>query len=256
MDKQSVGYYPIDGERLPSVTSVIDYALGLPHNLMDWAVRKGTKKLLDEMVGAKKAGKKINQKDAIDIALSARKEILKQAGELGTDVHSLIQSHLEGNEFEANHPDSPDYFNSFLKWLEQNQLTPILQEKLVYDTELGFAGRLDFYGILNGKHVLIDFKTSKFFNPKYGLQLAAYKHCLEKAGHKVEASYCLYVKPDGCSLVEYTDPLEIFLKVKDIFHWKVSVDKPLWYLRKEEDELKKELNPELNTDPHKAVEHG
>lgn len=241
MDKASIGYYPISGQRLPSVTSIIDYALGMPSSLMDWAVRKGAKKLLDEQLAAKKDGRRINQKDSIDIALSARKEILKQAGQRGTAVHSAIQQHLEGSEVEQLDDEYSGYFTAFLTWLEKNKLTPIIQEKLVYDEEIGFAGRLDFYGELNGVKVLLDFKTSNFPSAKNGLQLAAYRHCLEKQGYVVEKSYCLYIKPEGVSLVEYTEDIELFKTLKTIFHWKVATDKPFWYIRKEEDELKKEL---------------
>lgn len=60
--------------------------------------------------------------------------------------------------------------------------------------EIKFAGTLDFIGTINGKRILIDFKTGSFASKKDKLQVQAYKKCVEQStDEKIDACYVLYL---------------------------------------------------------------
>lgn len=246
--KTKIGFYPVGGKKLPGVTSVLEVALGLHPALMDWAVKEGAKKLLRVQALAKKEGRKILQDEAVKIAQSARQDILKAAQVKGTWVHEAVQHQLEGKAVVMNQ-DYEKIFNQFVLWQQGNPMKPVLQEQLVVDTEVGYAGRFDYYGWLNNELVLLDFKTSNHPRAEYGLQLAAYRHCLENLGYPVQKMYVLYLKESSCELMEHHESFELFQKVKDIFDWRTTMmgDGIDWYSRTRTDIRKEALKQNVPT---------
>ena len=64
-------------------------------------------------------------------------------------------------------------------------MNTILNEKKLVGEEYG--GTLDWYGEIDGKLTILDFKTSKDFNASMFLQLSAYTHLIEEySSYKVE----------------------------------------------------------------------
>lgn len=241
---KGIGYYPIKGEKLPSVTAILDYALGFGDGLMDWAVKEGATKLMREMKLAKKEGRRMTIDDAVRIAKSARMDKLVEAQKKGTAVHEWIEVFVKGKEIkDLNFLPSiqKPYIDSFLNWRKDYKFTPILQEQLVFDLSDGFAGRFDYYGKINGELALIDFKTSNYIKPEMGLQLSAYKHCIEQMGMKVDKMYVLHILPRRTELVEFQDDYQTFKNVKQIFDWKVKFAEPEWYPRMKDSDIRKEI---------------
>jgi len=165
-------YKTADGTRVPSVTTYLGI-LAKPA-LIHWAWTLGV-----QGVDYRKA------KD--------------QAGDIGTLVHYLIFSKLNGEK-----PDLSTYtpqdvalastpMSKFEKWLEEHELEPILMETPFVSEEYRFGGTPDFYGKDNGKLTLLDFKTSGDIYPENFYQLAAYKRLLEEQGHEVGSARIIRV---------------------------------------------------------------
>jgi CRISPR/Cas system-associated exonuclease Cas4 (RecB family) len=128
-------------------------------------------------------------------------EVLNKASTIGTNIHSAIYSFMMDKYFifiQNRHCGKHTimrYMNSFLEWKRTHEITPIFMEKhLVTDD---FGGTVDFYGIVDGKKTVIDFKTSKRVYSSMFLQLAAYCIMLEEKGHKVEQVGIIIVNEEG-----------------------------------------------------------
>jgi len=159
-------YKTLDGKRVPSVTTYLG-VLNKPA-LVHWAWELGV------------AG------------LDYRK-VRDQAGDTGTIVHYLILSQLRGeepdygqwSEHELNSALSP--MSKFEAWKNEHELEPILLEAPLVSEVYRYGGTPDFYGKVDGKLTLLDFKTSKAIYKENFYQLAAYKELLEEHRHGVEA---------------------------------------------------------------------
>ena len=240
--------YQIDGHIYPSVTSVLSYTFGMPMEMANWIAKNSALRALREQRAAKKAGKKLTQDALVKIAMTERFRLLKESQIKGTTLHTWVeQFYTTGQSPKEIGKAYQGYWNSFLRFNEFFPMTPILQEKVVFSHEYKFAGRMDFYGILNHqgqeKRVLVDFKTSNFLRSDYGLQLAAYKHCLETMGYPVDETYILHLRSHGFyEFVKFDEPLETFLNARKLFSWKVKRDNPEFEMAATPDEYIK--NPQ------------
>lgn len=241
-----IGYYPVQDKwgihKLPGVTTILD-TLGFHSSLTDWAIKEGTTKLLQELRLAKKEGRKILKDEAVKIAQSARQDILKQAQRKGLYIHQAVQDTLEGKT-PAVEVEFAGWFDSFLAWQTEHEFNPIFQEQFVYDLDEEYAGRLDYYGMFDGQLSLLDFKTSNHPHNEYGIQLAAYRNALEKLGYPVERMFVVYIKPNGCELVEHHETFDLFQAVNKIFKWRRETNSAYdeWYKRMPDEQIKEQMN--------------
>lgn len=153
--------------------------------------------------------------------------VLNEASTLGTIVHDLINSILLNHYIiYINDGRVPidilcSYINRFKIWLKTNTVIPILLEKSISSDK--FGGTLDFYGIINDKYTILDFKTSKKIRISMFFQLALYTILLEELGYKVDQVGILLVNP------KYKDEkyiqrdklqpyIDFVSKLVDIFH--------------------------------------
>ena len=153
--------------------------------------------------------------------------VLSDAAALGTLIHDLINSILSHSLIiYISNPEISDttvfsYINRFKIWLNSNTVKPIFLEKS-FTSDL-FGGTLDFYGEVNGKKTIIDFKTSKKIRVTMFFQLALYCVLLEERGFIVEQVGILLVNPKNKdekyisreNLQEYID---FALKLVELFH--------------------------------------
>lgn len=115
--------------------------------------------------------------------------VLNEAAEFGTYIHDNIHNFFLGKEFDlGNSPlgvtDAYGALRAFRDWYDNNSVEMCFTEKQ-FTSDL-FGGTIDFYGKVNDKHTIIDFKTSKKIRLSMFLQLALYTILLEKHGYIVE----------------------------------------------------------------------
>jgi hypothetical protein len=128
-------------------------------------------------------------------------DVLDKASNIGTNVHLAIYSFMM-NKYYIFIEDQyctkyilMKYMNSFLEWKQTHNMTPIYMEKHLTTKELG--GTLDFYGIVDNKKTILDFKTSKRPYSTMFLQLAAYCIMLEEIGKEVEQVGIIIINENG-----------------------------------------------------------
>lgn len=185
-----VRYYKVPGEdnlsRLVSITSVTSFHNR--HIFEQWR-------------------KKVGEEEA--------NRVNKAATSRGTDLHSLVENHLN------NIPELPEVqpISQFLFKIAKNKLNNINNiyalESSLYSKQLGIAGTVDCIAEYNGELAIIDFKTSKKPKPRewiehYFVQCAAYA-CMfyEMTGIPVKKLVILMSCEDGdCVVYEEYDKMK------------------------------------------------
>jgi hypothetical protein len=203
-------YKKEDGTRVPSVTTFLNI-LAKPA-LIHWAWELGVQ------------------------GLDYRK-VRDQASDIGTLVHYLILCKLQGEE-----PDLSTYtpqdvgmsalpMEKFDAWLAEHEVEPILMETPMVSEGMNFGGTPDFYGKVDGKLTLLDFKTGKEIYAEAFYQVAAYRELLTQHGYSVEQVRILRVgKSDDEGFEERAvgnldTCLEIFLACQKIYELQKSLRK-------------------------------
>lgn len=215
--------YEIDGQPVVGVTTILQ--LGVPAD----------KGLLDYF--------KNNSREA-------QEDILIDAQERGTNVHQAIEKLINGEKVDMTQykrEREKKGIAAFVDWYQKVAPTDMLPEQVVAylakreesDTGFGiaFAGTLDLVCTINGKRVLMDFKTSAVHSKKNCLQVEAYKKAYEQStGEPIDEAYILYLgtshkgtRPKdidgmpstgfGWSMVKSEDTFDDFLRAYDMALW-------------------------------------
>ena len=187
--------YKVDGEKVPSVTKVIDACF--PKHLTDWAVAEGA----DFFKASLEPYRLAPTEDSGTFMLPARvvthiykgiqtayKSIGKDAAQIGTIVHDWIESAIKYKMNGGAAPKTPkgDEVGSCIKaykdWSRERKPKWLQTEQKIYYHDPGgvncYAGTVDAVAEVDGKLCVIDFKTSKKIYKPYHLQVAAYAQAI------------------------------------------------------------------------------
>jgi hypothetical protein len=129
---------------------------------------------------------------AIDI------NVINNKGNIGTNVHTAIEAHLEGFCVDLNEREQL-YFNSFLNWYTESGVTIVESEQRYYCDKYMITGKIDalvrFPNI--DELILLDFKTSANESPKsWPLQATMYHYLMTLSGKKI-SDRLIFLKLDG-----------------------------------------------------------
>ncbi len=126
-------------------------------------------------------------------------DILAQACERGTDVHSGCAMYAKLGYAGSHAPDRMGYIKSFRDWFDRNVEEVLLVEKRLVDEKLGFKGKPDFvFKLITGEVVLQDIKTPLAEQTTWKCQLASYWWLVEnEAKIKLDDLMSLRLRPDG-----------------------------------------------------------
>lgn len=201
------GYYTINEKAYPSVTTILK-VIGKPA-LLYWAFNQGV-----ELSRA-------NPNDEIKQLQGKFRDVSSKAFARGSRVHDMIEAYFKTGEFIEPLFEDP-YYNAFKQFVEEHHVECLESEFQICDDEFGFAGTCDFYGLVDGKKSIMDFKTGKGLYPEVGLQLTAYSHASKR---EVENLVAVCFKEDGTYEMKNFTPetyFEDFLAVKRVFMWSIS----------------------------------
>lgn len=124
-------------------------------------------------------------------------QVLEEAANRGTAVHNAIENYtLYGVK------DIPEcyegYFEAFRSWWKEQNPQALATECRVYHKSLLYAGTADMPVLIDGKKILVDFKTSAAVNKMLtGVQLEAYSKAYESHGVIFDGKAILHLKPTG-----------------------------------------------------------
>jgi hypothetical protein len=127
-------------------------------------------------------------------------EVLRQAARRGSQVHEyaeLIDYGVEANDLEVE-PELVGYVTAYTRFLRDYKPEWLHIEKPLYSLDLGYAGTLDRFGLIDDEEVIVDIKTSSSANRAtriaWATQLTAYLALLNRPHAK---RFNLWLKPDG-----------------------------------------------------------
>lgn len=155
------GYFLKSGERVPGTTTIIGRFKD-SGGLLYWAFEQG--KLAQQ-------GKIQKLYDKAD-----------EAADIGTQAHLMIEQFINGEEVDKPEDKrAKQAFDNALKWIDQTKIKVISkwQEVGLVSEEYRFGGTPDAIGELDGKLILLDWKTSNGIYQDYLIQIAAYRHLWE-----------------------------------------------------------------------------
>ena len=123
-------------------------------------------------------------------------------------------------------------FTHFRQWRAGHDLQPLLMEEVLVSEAHRYGGTADFYGMIDGKLEVADFKTSGAVYPENFVQLAAYRKMLEEAGHEVEGVRVIRVGREADAAVPYEDvgrtdtdnDFDIFLSCLRLYAWQRAAE--------------------------------
>jgi hypothetical protein len=146
---------------------------------------------------------------------------LQWKAELGTMVHLATELDDLGELDEDSIDDRiTPYLEAYRRFKSKSGFEIIDIEKMVFDPALKYAGKLDRFGILNGKRTLLDIKTGVFDPLSVGPQTAAY----DRANNDLKCNrYALQLKDDGIyklHRLNNQNDFNIFLSALNLYRWK------------------------------------
>lgn len=200
-------YVDANGLKVPGVTTLLGEGLPKPA-LVGWGIKSVAEYAVDHW------------DEVAAMAPSERLKVLKgspyadrdAAANRGTAVHGLAEQLVQGVEVDV--PDElAGHVESYVRFLDEWQVEPILVERTVVNYTIGYAGTLDLIGCLrarDGRTVLADVKTNR--GGVYGdtaFQLSAYRYAefyvdddgTEKPMPEIDYCAVIHVRADGYDLV-------------------------------------------------------
>jgi hypothetical protein len=193
-------HYSVDGQRLPSVTTILTVLAN--EGITKWKLRVG---------------------------LMEADRISKEATDYGTAVHLLFERINRGNRGPFGEPDDT-VIAPYIQWYDEHVSTVIGAERLMVSRKHGFAGTADLVAVLDdGYPAILDLKTSK--TPlgilEWRLQTAAYTLAAQEDGIDCERRIILRMpKHEVGKLYVHELPQEYlevdqraFLAVLRIYKW-------------------------------------
>lgn len=198
MTKPRPEYRSSTGVRQPSVTTVIGAVLAKPA-LIEWAYRKGIEALGNELSAPppyadheeteQARAKWVEEASARAIEDRAHDRQRRGAANIGTVTHEMIKAHVSG-EGAPSFPDADAEtldgaracFSRWLAWFVRNDPEKIAAEQSLVDDDLGYGGTFDFLCRIDGRVVLVDWKTGRDVYDDVVYQLGAYDNLVTKHG--------------------------------------------------------------------------
>ena len=187
--------YKVDGEKVPSVTKVIDACF--PKHLTDWAVAEGAdffKASLEpyRLAPTEESGTFMLPAKVVTHIYkgvqTAYKVIGRDAAQIGTIVHDWIELAIGYKLHGGKAPKVPNgdevknCIKAYKDWSRERKPTWLASEQKIYYHDPGgvncYAGTVDALAEIDGKLCVIDFKTSKKIYKPYHLQVTAYAHAI------------------------------------------------------------------------------
>ena len=144
----------------------------------------------------------------------------KDAADIGTAVHAYLEKYLKAGINKQPLPDLPvnplikKAIEAFIAWTKENDVKFLNSELKVYSRKHKYAGTLDAEAIVNGKHAIVDFKTSSGIYPEMYIQTSAYAKALEEErGEKFDEVWILRIPKDGSEFgYAKNDKIDLYFK--------------------------------------------
>ncbi|OQB18185.1 MAG: PD-(D/E)XK nuclease superfamily protein [Parcubacteria group bacterium ADurb.Bin192] len=209
--------YKLEGEKtyLVSVTSATGM-IDKSRFLIPWAVGLAGTHLWEFLEKVNGPYTKEQLYPVIEEALQQHTIKKEEAADIGSMVHAYAETFAEAMLSGVEAPKLPEDaddkvyagIQAFLDWYTAHHVKFHATERFIYSKNHGFVGMFDVLATVDGKKILIDYKTSKGVYNEMRYQLSAYRLAYEEeTGEKLDGTAILHFdKETGeCTMHEYTD---------------------------------------------------
>jgi len=175
--------------KVPSVTSIVDGTLR-NYGLEIWK-RQHIERGLEAQRGEQLSGR------AIDRIMTASSDEAQASADLGTQMHSIIEGLLQGEEMAVPEQLEPAV-QGWLKWRTEFSHWELQgTEVTVFDEALGYAGTVDalWWDARERRYIVVDWKTSAGMYPSALMQVSAYAHALEEMMFGPDENFKIIQRP-------------------------------------------------------------
>jgi hypothetical protein len=163
--------YFFNGEAVPGVTTILS-RLSKPA-LIQWAADMAVQHIERNALSTEEGY--LVSDDCLIGAKTAHRVVRDTAADIGTAVHDYASKVLIGDAWEPATTDMETQARgAFDRWLAEHKVEPVELERMVFSKYNWFAGRTDFYGVIDGRKATLDFKTSSAIYVEHWLQATAY----------------------------------------------------------------------------------
>ena len=230
--KESNHSYLLNGELVPGCSSIAGI---LPKGfLAPWASKLAVE-TIERLIKPNTKYTKNELTESLALAKIAHTVRKDTAMETGTKVHALLEAHIKTGKEIPKQEDSEvqECVNRFMEWVNKSKIRWLASELLVGSEIYKFGGQLDAVAELDGKLVLIDFKSSKQIAiGEFGLQTIGYQIALEELGCRaIEERIIVRLPKDGSDIEIHkieTNPEEdkaAFLAARALYPYIKKVEK-------------------------------
>lgn len=237
-DEENRKNHQVNGEHVPSVTQILK-VLDKSGPLMWWAWRGALQSIAARVDRGESLPKDWK---VLEAELKEAKETpnhrRNKAGARGTGIHDAAE--LWALEKKVPNPnDFPEEERGFVQalasWIADKEPEFLEIEVPVGSAEHGFIGKFDFRGVVDGKTVIGDYKTSSGVYVEHFLQLAAYELASVEMGNEpTEGQLVVRLAEDGSYEQVYSRATaNQFLSVKAAYEAQKAVNEELKSAKKE-----------------------
>lgn len=179
--KEKSHRYFWDGKPIPSVTTILGRLQ--KQALIQWAANCAVDYIEEGIERATMCGEPMELLDFSPMFDGARRaHTMKRdaAGDVGTFLHDYARRRLAGESVAVADADDPTrkVIEAFEEWRAQHDIVPLGLERRSMSLKHWYAGTMDFWGTIDGRLCVLDFKTGKAIYDEFWLQTAGYEHAL------------------------------------------------------------------------------
>lgn len=179
--------YKVNGESVISVTAatgIVDKS----RPLIFWALGLTDKYLRSFLAERPDLVDKAELLLELNVALKQHQIVKEEAASNGKLVHAWAEAFALAKRDGASAPaigdDLPDAvvagINGFLDWVNSHKVTFLETEQIIYSRTHNYVGLVDAVAKVDGKKMLVDYKTSKGIYNEMRYQVSAYRNAWEE----------------------------------------------------------------------------
>lgn len=202
--------YRLDGERVTSVTTILNGGLPKPA-LVGWAARTVAETAAD-MPSTVDALRDLGRGPLVAALTAVVEQRRNTAADRGTEIHRYGELVSRGEPVDVP-ADIADAVAGYARWLDLSGFEVDLSERIVGNRVARYAGRFDLYGHMGGLRWLLDLKSGSGVYGDAALQCAAYARAEFYVGDDgdehpmptVDRIGVLHVQPEATELFDLGD---------------------------------------------------
>lgn len=236
--------HPDTGQSVPGVTSILN--LRAKPFLPPWAAKLAAEAAVEATEAGTLAGMvKQDRAGAIDFLKGASRRFTRAAADQGTAAHGIFEAIATDEPLGDLTPELEPFRAHFLDFTEKHSPEWEFIEATVWSEEHGYAGSFDSLGVIDGKRVIVDYKTTRSgVHEEVAWQLAAYRYAdviVAEDGRLLpmpatEGAIVLHVRPEGWKVVPVDtsrETFEEFLVYREAHRFereghRTLVGRPIW----------------------------